>query len=139
MPEDDNWYEMQLILACFLPDALRGRKLVLCIKDKTAALHSMTFNSHTRRSVYVIEHARGTMLLFTGEYDNSYKERTSAVAANAELYRSDDKFDAGCGWPAFDQKFEARRQTYTGCRRSPYRNQCANCNTHLGMHLKASI
>ena len=48
---------------------------------------------------------KGTEWPFTGEYDRFYKEGTYVCRrCNAALYTSDSKFDAGCGWPAFDRE-----------------------------------
>src|SRR6476660_7774955 len=62
------------------------------------------YNELTADERYVIE-MKGTEPPFTGEYDNFYEAGTYICRrCNAELYRSADKFDAGCGWPAFDDE-----------------------------------
>ena len=47
---------------------------------------------------------KGTEAPFTGEYNDFYEEGTFVCrACNNPLYDSSTKFDAGCGWPAFDK------------------------------------
>jgi peptide-methionine (R)-S-oxide reductase len=50
------------------------------------------------------------------------------------LYRSDDKFDSGCGWPSFDKAIEGTVE-YTednshGMKRVEI--TCRQCGSHLG-------
>jgi peptide-methionine (R)-S-oxide reductase len=51
------------------------------------------------------------------------------------LFKSDDKFDSGCGWPSFSdlaeqKKVILREDDSLGMRRTEV--LCANCGSHLG-------
>lgn len=89
-------------------------------------------NDLTPQEARVILH-KGTEAPFRGEYDDFYKEGTYICRrCNAPLYSSQTKFDAHCGWPAFDDDFP------NAVKRVPdpdgYRTEieCANCGAHLG-------
>lgn len=76
---------------------------------------------------------KGTEYPFTGEYDNFFKNGTYVCKrCGSPLYKSNAKFDAGCGWPAFDSEIEG------SVKRIPDRDgfrteiQCAGCGGHLG-------
>jgi peptide-methionine (R)-S-oxide reductase len=78
---------------------------------------------------------KATEAPFSGEYDNFY-EHGSYVCANcgAELFESDTKFDAHCGWPSFyDAKpgaVEFSDDNSLGMKRTEA--NCAHCGGHLG-------
>ena len=93
---------------------------------------STTYNELTAAERWVIEQ-KGTERPFTGEYDDFYEAGTYLCRkCNAELYRSEDKFDAHCGWPAFDAEVEGavRRLPDPDGRRTEI--ECVNCGGHLG-------
>ena len=90
------------------------------------------FNELTDFERWVIE-GKGTERPFTGEYDDFFQAGTYICRrCNAPLYTSETKFQAHCGWPAFDQEIPGavvRLPDPDGMR---VEIECANCGAHLG-------
>jgi methionine-R-sulfoxide reductase len=90
------------------------------------------WNELTPVEAYVIEH-KGTEPPFVGEYDHFYEDGTYICRrCNAPLYRSVDKFDARCGWPAFDDEIPGAVNRLPDPDGIRIEIECANCGGHLG-------
>lgn len=76
---------------------------------------------------------KGTEVPFTGEYDEFFESGTYVCRrCDSPLYRSEDKFDAGCGWPAFDDEIEGAVKRLPDPDGERIEIECANCGAHLG-------
>lgn len=60
--------------------------------------------SHLSKEQYEVTQHAATERPFTGKYDNFYKKGIYVDVVSGEpLFSSEDKFDSGCGWPAFSK------------------------------------
>ena len=90
------------------------------------------FNKLTEEEARVIEH-KGTEMPFTGEYNDHYVSGTYVCRrCEAELYRSEDKFKSGCGWPSFDDEIEGAVTRVPDADGRRIEIICSNCEGHLG-------
>ena len=56
---------------------------------------------------YHVTQENGTERAFTGEYDDFYEDGIFVDIVSGEpLFSSNDKYDAGCGWPSFTKPIE---------------------------------
>lgn len=73
---------------------------------------------------------------FTGKYADNYKAGTyHCICCDKPLFTASTKFDAGCGWPSFDQAIvdgavTTRSDHSLGMARTEA--LCGHCGAHLG-------
>lgn len=76
---------------------------------------------------------KATETPFSGEYDDFYEDGVFICKrCNAPLFSSKAKFDAGCGWPSFDEDYPAAVKRIPDSDGQRVEIQCANCGAHLG-------
>lgn len=85
---------------------------------------------------YDVTREAGTERAFTGRYwDNHEHGVYECVACGTDLFRSEDKFDSGTGWPSFTKPI-APENVETRSDRSLFMVRtevlCPRCGAHLG-------
>lgn len=76
---------------------------------------------------------KGTEWSFSGAYHNFKRKGTYICRqCNLPLFRSEDKFNSGTGWPSFDDMIEDHVQELPDADGSRTEIVCANCKGHLG-------
>ena len=85
---------------------------------------------------YHVTQEKGTERPFTGQYYRTTDKGVYAcVCCGQELFSSDTKFDAGCGWPSFWLPLAGDRvRTHRDISHGMVRTEvtCARCDAHLG-------
>lgn len=90
--------------------------------------------AHLTPEQYEVTQHAATERPFTGKYDNFYQKGIYVDVVSGEpLFSSEDKYDAGCGWPSFTkpiEKLKYNRDTSFNMERTEVRSPEAN--SHLG-------
>jgi peptide-methionine (R)-S-oxide reductase len=86
--------------------------------------------------IYYIARQKGTERPWTSRFEKFYEAGTYYCAACGNpLFKSDTKFDSGCGWPSFYEPISKGSIIYIpdnthGMNRTE--TQCGRCKAHLG-------
>ncbi len=85
---------------------------------------------------YAVARKRGTERAFTGKYWNNHEPGLyRCICCGNALFRSDEKFDSGTGWPSFwapaaKENIREERDSSLGMARVEV--LCRECDAHLG-------
>jgi peptide-methionine (R)-S-oxide reductase len=85
---------------------------------------------------FAVARGKGTERAFTGRYWNNHDAGMyRCVCCGTELFRSDEKFESGTGWPSFTAP-AAEENVATSKDKSLFMERtevlCAKCDAHLG-------
>ncbi|MHA8138638.1 peptide-methionine (R)-S-oxide reductase MsrB [Lactobacillaceae bacterium Scapto_B20] len=92
--------------------------------------------SKLTKEQYDVTQNAGTEAPFSGKYDNFFDDGLYVdVVSGQPLFTSRDKYDSGCGWPAFtkpvnNDNIDSNLDTSYGMVRNEVRSKDAN--SHLG-------
>jgi len=119
----------------------KNKGIVMEIENKNTSIESVNKSKEEWKSVlnenqFYVMIEKGTERPFTGEYWDVYEDGIYKCAAcGFELFKSDTKFDAHCGWPSFyDSVDKSRIKTEDDYKLGYKRTEimCAKCGAHLG-------
>lgn len=85
---------------------------------------------------YAVLRQKGTERAFTGAlWEHAETGKYLCAGCNAELFRSDAKFESGCGWPSFSAPadgtvLDEHKDRTFGMTRTEV--VCSRCGGHLG-------
>ena len=90
----------------------------------------------TSEEIFILRD-KGTERPFSGKFDTFFEEGVyKCKNCNAELFKSDSKYDAGCGWTSFfeaiDEKSILYKEDNSIFGRPRTEILCAKCEGHLG-------
>lgn len=104
--------------------------------DEIAQMSESDWQARLSPDEYYILRQKGTEYPFTGLYtDTTDKGVYRCKGCHAPLFKSENKFHSGCGWPSFDDTISENALTETldlshGMRRIEV--TCSHCGGHLG-------
>ena len=84
---------------------------------------------------YHILREKGTERPFTGKYNLLFEDGNyQCGACQTPLFKSDQKFESGCGWPSFDDAIKGSIKNVLDKSLGMLRTEivCRNCGGHIG-------
>ncbi len=105
------------------------------MNDESSA--NQSFRKTLSPEAYSVLREKATERPFSGKYNDFWDIGLYCCGAcGAELFRSDAKFDAGCGWPSFFEPISDGSMKYQTDHELGWQTRtevlCAKCDSHLG-------
>ncbi|WP_158148190.1 peptide-methionine (R)-S-oxide reductase MsrB [Vibrio fluvialis] len=108
----------------------------MVLKEEKVKKPDEYWRERLSKEEYYVCRERGTEAPFTGKLlHNKETGIYHCTCCEAPLFRSENKYDSGCGWPSFDAPLNDEAIRYLddrshGMVRTEIR--CAACDSHLG-------
>ena len=120
-----------LVIAAIIECALAGGTNVTGKTTKSDA----EWRKELTPEQYQVLRQKGTEPPFCGAFWSHHEKGIYVCAAcGAELFRSDEKFDSGTGWPSYWAPVEGSVTTHVDRAHGMVRTEalCSHCGSHLG-------
>jgi peptide-methionine (R)-S-oxide reductase len=122
----------EVLLAVFSDDGTRTAD----IRVRKISKSDQEWRKQLAPAEFAVTRQRGTEPPFTGRYaKHTAKGLYRCVCCGAALFRSDERFESGTGWPSFWRP-AAEENVRTSVSKSFFLEQvevlCAKCDAHLG-------
>ncbi|HCH24283.1 MAG TPA: peptide-methionine (R)-S-oxide reductase, partial [Oceanospirillaceae bacterium] len=79
-------------------------------KQNFTPLSELEWQQKLSPAAYHVCRQKGTERPYTGQFDQHFEPGVyTCHCCGTELFVSDSKFNAGCGWPSFDAEISAGR------------------------------
>jgi len=127
-----------IMLACSLQACSQSNPTNKPSNNQDTTKHAMSDPKNAKYRKLTPEEERvivnkGTEAPFKGEYYQNFAKGTYVCKrCGAPLYRSSDKFDAHCGWPAFDDEIPGAVKRIPDPDGERTEIECSRCGAHLG-------
>jgi peptide-methionine (R)-S-oxide reductase len=119
-------------IALFRDNGIRGETIEVNKIAKTDA----EWQKELTAEEFAVARKKGTERAFTGRYWNNHEPGLyKCVCCGSTLFRADEKFDSGTGWPSFwapaaEQNVATETDNSHFMRRTEV--LCSKCDAHLG-------
>jgi peptide-methionine (R)-S-oxide reductase len=126
------YFVLFLFIGCFFTFSQENEKQVVFPVVKT----DKEWKEQLNGMEYYVLRRSGTEYAFSSALNDEKRKGVYRCAGcDAPLFRSQDKYDSGSGWPSFDRPLSEKAIFYSvdyeiGVARTEER--CANCGSHLG-------
>eukprot|EP00128_Syssomonas_multiformis_P012952 Colp12_sorted_trinity150504_noHs@3000 len=122
-------------LTCNITQACKSATRVRTFTRSMANLTEDQWRVKLSKEQFRVLRQKGTEPPGSGEYNKHFDKGVyTCVGCDAPLYKSETKFNSGCGWPAFFDAIPGALVTHEDVSHGMHRIEicCKNCGGHLG-------